>query len=394
MIYPDLIRHAPQWGRLVRAFELDRLAHAYLFHGPPGSGKEGHAIELAALVTCNHPSSDGACGTCPSCLKMRTLQHPNLQVVIPLPRGKDLVKDDPPLKGLSNADLDDLQGQLAAKGRDPYVRIRVSRAQSILINSVRELRRTVHLKPAERGWRIILIFQAEKLCDPQPAAANALLKLLEEPPAATLFVLVTDRAHMLLDTIRSRCQGVYFPQLTVDEVGEYLREHRLVGELEARVLAQAAVGDLPHARDMANEGGNLRETLKGLTDALLSTEPMGWQKLVNNLALEYRHHGEMFTYKMHVLQLWLRDLMILKKTDGKGLFFAEELDGLQQHAERFPEARWDAATGSVERLLHLLGRNIQSSLALTNFIMDVREALEGKEPTSEGFVSGSLGMRA
>ncbi|MQY63405.1 MAG: hypothetical protein GH143_03750, partial [Calditrichaeota bacterium] len=190
MIYSDLILHSGQWGRLVEAFGQGRLAHAYLFYGPAGSGKEGHAIELAALVNCQVPgkdgalrqAQDGACGRCPSCRKVQGLQHPNLQLVVPLPRRVPITKKDPPLKALKPADLEDLTDQLASKARDPYFPVRLKGAQSILINSVRELRRTTYLKPGERGWRTILIFEAEKLCTGEGAAANALLKLLEEPP--------------------------------------------------------------------------------------------------------------------------------------------------------------------------------------------------------------------
>ncbi|MFC1618997.1 hypothetical protein ACFL45_03535, partial [Candidatus Neomarinimicrobiota bacterium] len=247
MIYPNLIPHQSQWQRLVTAFRQERLAHAYLFYGPAGSGKEGHAIELAAMVNCLQPAEsgfEGACGKCSSCAKARTMQHPNIQLVVPLPRRNPITKEDPPLKALKQGDLDDLTGQIATKAQDPYFKIKLVGAQSILINSVRELRRTAYLKPGEPGWRVILVFEAEKLCYPQPAAANALLKLLEEPPDWTVFILVTDRPHLLLDTIRSRCLGLHFPQLATEDVAAYLQTHHELGEVDAGILAQVTGGNL------------------------------------------------------------------------------------------------------------------------------------------------------
>ncbi|MCK4578439.1 MAG: hypothetical protein KAU50_06595, partial [Candidatus Marinimicrobia bacterium] len=97
MIYPDLRLHTNLWERLSTTFLQGRLGHAYLFYGPAGSGKEAHAIELAALVNCKQPSVEGACGRCPSCIKMKTLQHPNLQLVVPLPRRNPVEKRDDPL---------------------------------------------------------------------------------------------------------------------------------------------------------------------------------------------------------------------------------------------------------------------------------------------------------
>lgn len=392
MIYSDLILHSDQWCRLVEAFEQGRLAHAYLFYGPAGSGKEGHAIELAALVNCREPDKDGACGRCPSCRKVQVLQHPNIQLVVPLPRSVTITKNDPPLKALKPADLDDLTDQLASKARDPYFPVRLKGAQSILINSIQELRRTAYLKPGERGWRAILIFEADKLCTGEGAAANALLKLLEEPPAWTVFVLVTDRPHLLLPTIRSRCLGLYFPQLTNDQAAGYLTEHHGLDEEQARILAQVTGGNLPQARLAAGEeplqapSPGLRraqssrsgQALNELVGSLLAADPAdsGWQRLVNDLALLHRSRSLEFTYRLQLLQTWLRDLMVLQRTgDEGGVVFASQLSDLRRYRDAWPDADWGAASASIEQALNHLERNINPTLALTNMILDVREAV-------------------
>lgn len=382
MIYSDLILHTNQWRRLVAAFSQGRLAHAYLFYGPAGSGKEAHAVELAALVNCREPGKEGACGQCPSCRKVQVLQHPNIQLVVPLPRRNDITKNDPPLKALKPADLDDLTGQIASKAQDPYFKIRLKGAQTILINSVRELRRTAYLKPGEPGWRTILIFEAEKLCTGQGAAANALLKLLEEPPAWTVFVLVTDRPHMLLPTIRSRCLGLHFPQLTMEQAAGYLVEHHDLAGEEARILAQVAGGNLPQARQLVDDGQEPLLALDELVGNLLAVDPegSGWQRLVNDLAQLRRRRLLEFTYRLQLLQIWLRDLMVLQKAaDERRVVFAGRLEDLQRHREAYPEADWGVATAAVEQALTHLERNINPTLALTNMILDVREAISDRQ---------------
>ncbi|UCH10901.1 MAG: hypothetical protein JSU61_03175 [Fidelibacterota bacterium] len=379
MIYSDLILHSDQWQQLVAAFNQERLAHAYLFYGPAGSGKEGHAIELAALVNCQQPTNNGACGSCPSCIKVKNLQHPNIQLVVPLPRRNAIEKDDPPLKALRPADVDDLTDQFAAKARDPYFQIGLQGAQSILINSVRELRRTAYLKPGEAGWRAILIFQAEKLCTGVGAAANALLKLLEEPPDWTMFVLVTDRPHMLLDTIRSRCLGLHFPQLTSDQIAAFLQTHQGLADEEARVLAQVTGGNLGQARELASEDGTQLEKVQALLQDLLADQPTGWQQTVNDLALmRYRRSLE-FTTRMQLLQLWFRDLMVLQKTGSEDqVIFSQRITDLHRYLDAHPAADWGATTAAVEQVISHLERNINPTLALTNMILDIREALNGQ----------------
>jgi DNA polymerase-3 subunit delta' len=379
LIYPNLIPHQSQWQRLVTAFRQERLAHAYLFYGPAGSGKEGHAIETAAMVNClqsDENGFEGACGKCPACAKARTMQHPNIQLVVPLPRRNPITKEDPPLKALKQGDLDDLTEQIAGKAQDPYFKIRLAGAQSILINSVRELRRTAYLKPGEPGWRVILIFEAEKLCYPQPAAANALLKLLEEPPDWTVFVLVTDRPHLLLDTIRSRCLGLHFPQLATEDVAAYLHTHHELGEVDAGILAQATGGNLSLARQLTEEEGTQLAAVDELIVNLLADQPTGWQKIVNDLALLRRRRSLEFAHRMQLLQLWLRDLMVLQKTgEHDRLIFKTRIADLGRTMEVWPEADWGNAAALIETVLTDLDRNINPTLVLTNMILDIRNAI-------------------
>ena len=222
MIYADLIEQPRPWDQLMAARQSGRVAHAYLFHGPAGSGKEAYAIEFAAVLNCQQPQSEGACGICASCRKMIMLQHGDVQVVVPLPRRNAIGKKDSPLKALKPADIEELSAQLQRKGSDPYAKIALDGAQSILINSVRELRRNAVLSPVEGGRRVVLIFDAERLNHPGPAAANALLKLLEEPPPGTVIILVTSRPNLLPETLRSRCVALFFPAVELGLAAAYL----------------------------------------------------------------------------------------------------------------------------------------------------------------------------
>ncbi|MCK4579419.1 MAG: hypothetical protein KAU50_11570, partial [Candidatus Marinimicrobia bacterium] len=343
------------------------------------SGKEAHAIELAALINCREPSPEGACGRCPSCIKMKTLQHPNLQLVVPLPRRNPLEKRDDPLKALKPADLDSLVEQLAAKARDPYFKVNLPGAQTILINSVRELQRTARLTTAEKGWRTILIFEAEKLCVPQPTSANALLKLLEEPPSDTLFILVTDRPNLLLDTIRSRCLGLHFPQLAGEQVVDYLTSRTQLDAETARILAEITTGNLREARQLAEDGSDPLAALDGLREDLLGKKPNRWQSLVNQLAQQRRSQPLEFATTMRLLQLWLRDLMVLARSgDTEGLIFTGRSDQLAHYTAAWPQADWGAAALAVDRAVNLLSRNIHPGLTLTNLILDVRGAIKGR----------------
>ena len=99
MILDTLIGQEKIWKRLVTAYENDHITGAYLFHGPSGVGKEGIAIRFAGLVNCKAGGS-ALCGECSSCAKFNRLQHPNMTLIVPLPKDRDIKKNDPPAKAL------------------------------------------------------------------------------------------------------------------------------------------------------------------------------------------------------------------------------------------------------------------------------------------------------
>ena len=101
MIYPDLLLNKKNWSQLTRSWEAGKLPHAILFHGPAGSGKEGHALEMAALINCNGPQDKQPCGSCSACKQTRSFQNGNVKVILPLPRGQVKSSDDPIAKSLS-----------------------------------------------------------------------------------------------------------------------------------------------------------------------------------------------------------------------------------------------------------------------------------------------------
>ena len=214
MIYPELIINSKNWQHLNHAWRSKRLPHALLFHGPQGTGKEGHALELTAMLNCTGENAP-PCGYCPSCKKTKSFQNGNVKLILPLPRGKISSSNDPSMKAFRNEKaLDDYLKMLKEKSQDPYYNIQVTGANTILINSIREIKQDVSMSTVNNEWKVILIFQAEKLCVPSPAAAHALLKVLEEPPERTVFILVSSQPNVILETIHSRCQSLYFPPIS------------------------------------------------------------------------------------------------------------------------------------------------------------------------------------
>ncbi|MBI1909790.1 MAG: DNA polymerase III subunit delta' [Deltaproteobacteria bacterium] len=209
MKFSDLIGQEKALNRLTLLVTQNKVPSTLLFHGPEGVGKKTAALLLAQTILCEqHPrearGASQACGVCPSCLRTDRGNHPNLRLLLP--------------EGTSHK-----------------------------IETVREILRQISLKPYGEGCLIIIIDQAEKLTE---AAANALLKTLEEPPPAVLFILVTAAPGLLPATILSRCQKVPFQPLSEDWVQKKLTDDGLPQE-EASLIAKASHGSLGTAQNLA-----------------------------------------------------------------------------------------------------------------------------------------------
>ena len=165
----------------------DKLPHALLVYGKQGIGKVEFARAMAQSLLCEAPDHGIACGKCPACGWFREGNHPDFRELLPESMNEDEVDADAPL--------------------DPEAREK-KKSKEIKIEQIRDIAAFMTLTTHRAGFRVLLVHPAEAM---NPAAANALLKTLEEPPPHTVILLVTDRIGRLLATIKSRCQRLMVP---------------------------------------------------------------------------------------------------------------------------------------------------------------------------------------
>jgi len=205
-------------GKLIRSVREERVSHAQLFTGPEGCGSLALALAYARYVSCENRTDHDSCGTCKSCVKYEKMIHPDLHFVFPVIRNK---KDSEPV---SDSFLPEWREFVK---KSPFFTINswldsieVGNAQGLIFSSeAAEIIKKLSLKTFESDFKIMIIWLPEKM---HPSAANKLLKLIEEPPDRTLFLLVSDEPDKVLPTILSRCQLVRLPGFTNDEVRDYL----------------------------------------------------------------------------------------------------------------------------------------------------------------------------
>ncbi len=317
--------HRPALERLLA--RRPRLPHALLVSGRPGIGKVEFARELARSLLCESPIDRLACGQCPSCHWFGQSNHPDYREIVP-----------------EAAEEGDAEAADADAGRD------AKKSLVIKIDQVRAIRDFVALSTHRAGHRVIALHPAEAL---QPAAANALLKTLEEPPPATVIVLVADRPARLLPTIRSRCESV-----------------ALRAPARAEALAWLAAGGAqdPEAALALAGGAPL------LAARLAQPEEREWRrKVVAELSRPDGAHALAFAAgidrallerTLFVMQTWVHDLLRIKNASEP-----------RHHVEATAALRAKARRARLERLL-ALDRELLEARRLVSHPLNARLAAE------------------
>ena len=247
MHFDDVIGQNKVKQQLRRMLAENRMPHALLFAGSEGCGKLPMAIALAQRLLCQHPTSEGeACGTCQSCRMAMKLTHPDLHFIFPTikPSGQSSAV-------LSDQFLPEWRKQVAHSpyfSRQTWLKaMGVEKQQSII--SVAEANNIITKLAnvsSQGGYRVVIIWLAEQM---NVECANKLLKILEEPPQQTVFILTSNHPERLLTTILSRTQRIDFAPLSVDDISSALQHLNGLQPTDAMTMARAAAGSYVSALD-------------------------------------------------------------------------------------------------------------------------------------------------
>lgn len=251
MRFADITGHVGIKQTLLSSVQRQHVAHAQLFVGPEGSANLALALAYLAYLNCENPSETDSCGACASCVKQDKFIHPDIHFVMPVSATKDIKAKDAIsqnfLKEWRNFLIENPYGSVedwatAFGGENKQVNI--SREES------RQIIRSLSLKAFEGRYKAMLIWLPEYM---HPSAANGILKILEEPPERTIFLLVSQNADRLLGTILSRTQKVQVPGFTDEEIAQMLQAQHEVSESQARQVAHLAEGNLAEARRLLDQ---------------------------------------------------------------------------------------------------------------------------------------------
>ena len=240
MYMKDIIGQNEAKQRLLTLVDEGRIPHAMLFCGPSGSGKLPLALAFARYLTCENPDSEDACGKCPSCLMMNKYAHPDVHFAFPVVKkksGHNTVSADylsEWRQQLLDTPYFDLPMWLARMGTE-------NQQAQIFVNESDEIQRALSLKPSHSQFKIMFIWLPEKM---NTECGNKLLKLLEEPPARTVFLMVSESPDTLMPTLTSRMQRFRLPPLPETNIAAMLASRYMLSEEDSHEIAHLAEGSV------------------------------------------------------------------------------------------------------------------------------------------------------
>ncbi|MFI2741711.1 ATP-binding protein [Zhouia sp. PK063] len=249
MLFKNILGQEHLKNHLTQSVNNGRIPHAQLFIGPEGCGTLPAALAYAQYVLCNNTNGENNTGNAACNLKFEHLSHPDLHFAFPV-AGNDKVKSHP----VSNHFLEEwrlfLKEQPYGNLFDWYQLIGIEKKQAqIGVDEAQEIVKALSLKSYEGGYKAMIIWMADRMNN---AAANKLLKLIEEPPQKTIFILIAEEEEKIIQTIRSRCQILHFPPLAENVIVDALLT-RGIDANEAKKIAHQANGNYNKAIDLVNK---------------------------------------------------------------------------------------------------------------------------------------------
>ncbi len=361
------------WNRLSQIQKSNQIGSAYLFSGPAGTGKEGLAIKFAQLLNCDNPS-ESPCESCPSCSRFQQLQHEKFTIIFPLPTPKKSSNEDE-LTTVNKQDLDLVTEAIAKKANDPFYKIQIPKANRILIQSVRELRKSLYLKSEKTGRKTVLIFDAHLLSAGQGEAANALLKILEEPPENTTLILVTDYVELLLPTILSRCQKIGIPKLPDEFVHSWLAQ-KMVKESDIPFITGLSQGNIHQARHLKSQSiADLLKLIGGLIKTITNENPDHWRKFTQTYSRLASQDLATFSFHFKLLKIWFRSVSRLQKHVPDMLHDTSLKPAMDRLIQSHPNADFSAIAFELEEAILSVPQNLYMPLILTNLLLRIQQYL-------------------
>jgi DNA polymerase-3 subunit delta' len=312
MFFKDIAGQENVKSKLIQSVQNQRISHAWLFTGPEGNGKLALAIAYAQYLSCKNKQVNDSCGTCESCVKYEKLIHPDLHFVYPVIKTK---KNQKPIsddfiqewrKYIFNFPYYSLNNWLTELGVE-------NQQAGIFTQESAEIIRKLNLKSFEAEYKVMIIWMPERM---NATASNKLLKIIEEPPPKTVFILVSDDTEKIINTILSRTQLLKIPKIGSESMFDKIKEKYNFADEIVHDIVNISNGNFSVARNLIYQIENKNESEQFVRFAELMRYAYGlkiielqeWIEQISRTGREYQKQFLLYALRM------LRENFILNKS--------------------------------------------------------------------------------
>ncbi len=374
MQFKEIIGQKKAKDSFLKMVSENRVPHALILKGKPGIGKLAFANAVAQYVNCEAQTPEDSCGVCSSCSKIKKGIHPDVRFILPIISnkvdGKNPVSDDffPQFREQFFArpyySFNTWVGQMQGENKQVGIRI----------NEIRELKRKISLMAFEGRYKVVVIWNAEKINN---EAANAMLKLLEEPPERTMIIMTVSDTSALLATINSRCQRIQMHRIDDATLADYLVATSGLNRDRALQIVQIAEGSVAEAEEMVHESNrSLSELYMQWLRICHKGEFGEIQDIVEQVSKENKEFQKLFL--SYALQKLRDSLLFSFHADHLAATTAEERDFQQKFSKFIQLNGIDSISRLLEDSLHYISRNASSPMVLSVLSLRIHSLLTGK----------------
>lgn len=347
---------------LTNFFESRRVPHAFIFYGLEGVGKFLTALQYAKLLYSNYPEPIKI----KAIKKIESLQEPFVKLIFPLPRAKGETAEDSSIDKLSKEQIELIQAELSKKILNPYYKINLEDANTIKINSIRDIKKFVEYEYEDSPLRFIFILDADLMNE---QTQNALLKSLEEPPEGIIFFIITSNIDKLLPTIQSRCWVINFNPLSESAVEKILTDYFKIDANTSRKVAHFSDGSVQKALLLIEKDFDtlLEKIISILRYSIGKRYSTAYQELLASMS--YNTHDELKII-INLIKIWLDD--VLKgRYQNKNYYFIDYKDTIDKFNLKFGNANIIELYNKLEILEESCNKNLNLNVLSLNLIFEL-----------------------
>jgi len=343
------------WKKFENAIKEEKISNSYIIHGPSGSGKEALALQFAAQILSSKISD--------------LISNENITFISPASRDfyQNLFKS----KTFETDEYSQWKEFLSNKMYNPFLKKILSDSNNIPVVTINNLKEKIYFKTDSR--KIALIFDSEALSHGSGESANMLLKVLEEPPRNTTFILVTDYIDKVMPTIKSRCQSVYVPRLTNDSIAHFFSKNNFLSSNFISFITDNNLNALNSLNSYDKE--EILDCIKDYFNAIRYKNAESISNFMDKIESLYRSSRSEFDFHLSVIGKFIKLISMINQSIDYDIEFEEFEELALIINKKYENMDHIKLIENIEKFISVLDGNANLRLSLMNMIINSNKAL-------------------